>query len=888
MRSISVFSSNIFSNGLSNSNDLQRNFQLSRSEGGLADNDLDQKGTNQQQQDTLATVTSIVGSGYGTLNLGNVPNLHIVTKQVAGDSTTSNAHNQELGQRAVVDRNNTGISSRSPFANNSGRQNLNSDQNANGNTFNLTRIGDINAGSPTANNILPGDVIAITDQTSATATTNNFGGQSADQDAEVKPQFALIEPNDPALNNLDQNAVAGKATNSNNTTVIEIGPGGRQDPFNVGVGPTFMQASRSFSGAQSNNFNGQALDQRATANSGFSNEFARNNAKSVQSNFSDNGSLNIVDTTFVSNQAADFVGKMTDHASRAQDTNEQQQQGSQSAAASAPGNKASNNGIANQVNLQRGSAVMTAGMFVAQGTSDLLNISSDGLSFLNTRSIDGATNNFFAPTTGMADTQLGRVGPAAYSDLVEEPGGTYRPSARLISNVILAQEESIPNARNLSNMIWQWGQFLDHDIDLTPGHEPAELFPIIVPNGDVHFDPFNEGGKIIPLTRSTYDESTGTDPSNPRQQLNKITSWIDASNVYGSDEERSDALRTFDGGKLKVSAGNLLPFNEGGLDNAGGPGANLFLAGDVRANEQTGLTAIHTLFVREHNRLADEIAAQHPAFSDEQIYQKARKIVGAYLQNITYSEFLPALLGADALPDYHGYNPDLDGAIVNEFSTALYRLGHSMLTSELLRLDENGNEIPEGSLALRDAFFNPSRIIDEGGIDPVLRGLVGQQMEEVDTKLIDDVRNFLFGPPGAGGFDLGALNIQRGRDHGLPDYNTMRVAYGLAPVNSFSDITSDSELAQKLEETYGDVSNIDLWVGALAEDHVPGSSLGQLLQVAMIDQFVRLRDGDRFYFENDSSLTAAEKNMIRNTDLSDIIRNNTDADNIQQNVFFVH
>ncbi len=888
MHSISVFSSNIHSNGLSNSNDLQRNSQFSRSEGGLADNDLDQKGTNQQQQDTLATVQSNIGSGNGPANLGNVPDLHIVTRKVSGDSTTSSAHNQELGQHAVVSRNNSGLSSRSPLARNWGRQNLGSDQQANGDTFNLTRIGDINAGGPDADHVLPGDVIAITDQTSATATTNNLGGQSADQEATVKPQFALQEPNDPALNNLEQDAVAGKTTRSNNTTAVEIGPGGRHDPFNVGVGPTFMQASRSFSGAQSNNLHGQALNQRATANSGFSNEIARNDANGFQGNFSDNGSVNIVDTTFVSNQAADFVGNVTNHASQAQDNNGQQQQGSQSAAASASGNVASNNGIANQLNLQKGSADMTADMFVAQSTSDLVNISSDGLSFLNTRSIDGTKNNLFAPLTGSADTQLGRIGPAAYSDLVEAPGGVYRPSPRLISNVILDQEESIPNARNLSSMVWQWGQFLDHDIDLTPGHEPEEFFPISVPTGDPHFDPFSEGGKIIPLTRSTYDESTGTDPSNPRQQLNKITSWIDASNVYGSDEERAAALRTFDGGKLKVSDGNLLPFNEDGLDNAGGPGDNLFLAGDVRANEQTGLTAMHTLFVREHNRLADEISAANPHLSDEQVYQKARKIVGAYMQNITYSEFLPALLGTDALPEYQGYNPELDGAVVNEFSTALYRLGHSMLTSEILRLDEHGNEIPDGNLSLRDAFFNPSRITDEGGIDPVLRGLAAQQMEEIDEKMIDDVRNFLFGPPGSGGLDLGALNIQRGRDHGLPDYNTTRVAYGLAPVNSFSDITSNHELAEKLEDTYGDVNNIDLWVGALAEDHVPGSSLGQLLQVAMIDQFVRLRDGDRFYFENDTGLTADEKQMIRNTDLSDIIRNNSDADGVQQNVFYVH
>src|SRR5207249_8740239 len=121
---------------------------------------------------------------------------------------------------------------------------------------------------------------------------------------------------------------------------------------------------------------------------------------------------------------------------------------------------------------------------------------------------------------------------------------------------------------------------------------------------------------------------------------------------------------------------------------------------------------------------------------------------------------------------------------------------------------------------------------------------------EVDNTIVNSVRNFLFGEPGQGGFDLASLNIQRGRDHGLPDYNTVRAAYGLRRVTAFSQITSNVDVQNKLRSLYGNVNNIDLWVGALAEDHVAGSSTGPLIRAALKDQFTRLRDGDRFWYQN--------------------------------------
>jgi len=496
--------------------------------------------------------------------------------------------------------------------------------------------------------------------------------------------------------------------------------------------------------------------------------------------------------------------------------------------------------------------------------------------------IDGVGNNLDNPDWGSAGIQLLRNTTVEYADGIDDPAGTDRPSAREISNAVSAQSESITNSNSMTDLVWLWGQFIDHDIDLTVGADPTETFNIEVPTGDPHFDPFGTGTVEIGLSRSDYDEVTGHSFDNPRQQINSITAFLDGSVIYGSDAERAAALRSFSGGRMATSDGDLLPFNTAGLDNAGGPSDTLFLAGDIRANENVALTAMHTVWVREHNQLADEIAAANPTLSDEEIYQAARRIVVAQLQAITYNEWLPTLLGRGAIGRYQGYDATVNPGIANVFSTAMYRFGHSMLSSELLRLNNDGTTAAEGSLALQDAFFAPDELT-EHGIDSLLRGAVENLAQEIDTQVVDDVRNFLFGPPGAGGFDLASLNIQRGRDHGLVDYAQVRVDYGLAPVTSFDAITSDVELANKLEQLYGDVNNIDAWVGALAEDHFHDASMGELAYTVIADQFTRIRDGDRFWYQN--TFCGEELREIQATTLADVIERNTNLTDLRDNVW---
>ncbi|NCA12112.1 hypothetical protein EBR56_09975, partial [bacterium] len=279
----------------------------------------------------------------------------------------------------------------------------------------------------------------------------------------------------------------------------------------------------------------------------------------------------------------------------------------------------------------------------------------------------------------------------------------------------------------------------------------------------------------------------------------------------------------------------------------------------------------------------------NPTWTDEQLYQFARRAVIAELQKITFTEFLPALLGGGtpatgALLRYGGYKTDVNPGIATEFSTAAFRVGHSMLGEDIEFLANDGTAVRD-PLALRDAFFN-STVVSQTGIDPILKYLASDRAQEIDTKVVDDVRNFLFGAPGQGGFDLVALNIQRGRDHGLADYNAVRAAYGLGKVKSFADITPDRATQAALAATYGSVDKVDLWVGGLAEKHLPGSSLGETFTRILVDQFMRLRDGDRYWYQNKGVLAPDVAQVVQNSSLADIVRRNTGVTSLQPDVFF--
>ena len=277
----------------------------------------------------------------------------------------------------------------------------------------------------------------------------------------------------------------------------------------------------------------------------------------------------------------------------------------------------------------------------------------------------------------------------------------------------------------------------------------------------------------IPFYRSQVYPGTGV--TNVRQQMNLNTSWIDGSMVYGSDSIRAKWMRTLKDGKMRTSAGNLLPYNTitgelsspidpkaPGMANDSNHKVKTFVAGDIRAAEHPGLTSLHTLFVREHNRICNQLKALGFKI-DEDIYQRARKQVIAEIQVITYQEFLPAM--GVTLHPYSGYRPDVRPDILNNFATAAYRIGHSLVADEVALVSNNCADVGPGDLDLVDAFWVPS-LVPQYGMEPFLKGLATHKQYETDTRINTVLRNFLFVSPNDPvrfGIDLACLNIQRGK-----------------------------------------------------------------------------------------------------------------------------
>ncbi|GIY20735.1 peroxidasin [Caerostris darwini] len=537
------------------------------------------------------------------------------------------------------------------------------------------------------------------------------------------------------------------------------------------------------------------------------------------------------------------------------------------------------------------------------------------------RTFDGLCNNFNHPRWGASLTTFVRLLPPVYENGFNTPigwtksklyNGYPKPSARLVSTEIVSTDH-VSEDSEYSHMLMQWGQFLDHDLDFsmpsishasftdnvdcaTSCESAPPCFPIEIPSNDRRI----RRTRCMEFVRSSSVCGSGiTSPFfnkvEPRAQVNQLTAYLDASMVYGSNEGIAQHLREMSSnrgllrsGVLMFTGKPLLPFNDGQpIDckrDIAESTIDCFLAGDVRANEQLGLLSMHTLWMREHNRIAKELFNYNRHWDNDKIYHEARKIVGAIMQHITYSHWLPKILGKEGyakLGPYKGYNPDVNPTISNVFATAALRFGHTLINPELLRLNESFKPIPEGHIPLRKAFFAPFRLLEEGGIDPLMRGLVfaPAKLKRPDQLLNSDLTEHLFTPAHFVAQDLAALNIQRGRDHALPSYNEWRKYCNLSVATTFNDLRAeirDETLLRKLERLYGHPDNIDLWVGGISEDMVGGAKIGPTFLCILIDQFKRIRDGDRFWYENTDIFSPDQLHQIKQSSLARVICDNGD------------
>ncbi len=471
------------------------------------------------------------------------------------------------------------------------------------------------------------------------------------------------------------------------------------------------------------------------------------------------------------------------------------------------------------------------------------------------------------PTLENPDVQI-RLTDANYADGTGTPSGGTDPDN--ISTGMFDQDGDMPNAAGLSNLFVAWGQFLDHDMTLSPETEDEIL---------------SQGNTTI--HRSELEQGADGSPT----PLNAITWQIDGSQIYGSTDAMTEMLRG-DHGHLRMgedqwSDMGLLPKDH--ADLMAGGGKCPFMAGDVRANENPALNSMHTLMAREHNYWADRLSEEHPDWSDDQIFEGARQIVEFELQQITYNEWLPHLIG-DAVGEHTGYDPDVNGQISVEFSTAAFRFGHTMVSSTIPSMNEDGTTGEAGDMAIQDVFFATDPIL-EGGIDDILRGQAASHAQELDTKVVDDLNFALFNDNGANGQSLVAFNLLRGQDHGLQSYIDTRAALlgDIDPAtldpHDFSIITSDPALQAELASVYDTIHDVDLWVGGLAEDAVGDTQMGPLFTFVIADQFNRTRAGDETFGELDPALGPDIIAAVQNSTLSDIILRNTQIDMLQDDPF---
>ncbi|XP_064081195.1 dual oxidase 2-like isoform X2 [Macrobrachium nipponense] len=549
---------------------------------------------------------------------------------------------------------------------------------------------------------------------------------------------------------------------------------------------------------------------------------------------------------------------------------------------------------------------------------------------------DGWYNNMAIPNLGAVDTPLQRLLPTAYSD------GVYQPVKRKV-NPLQASQQLMSGTNGLYSKAARtafsvyFGQQVVEEILDAQGREcPPEYFNINIEPGHKYRKdrPYLEH---LPFHRTRYDKTSGLSPNNPRQQLNEITPYLDGGLVYGTSKGWADVLRYNADGKL-APGGKLASHSELGknfpAENAQAlPMANppaptnhsqykeqgftapvdrFFKLGNPRGNENPFLLTFGILWFRWHNLFAEYFQFKHgKSWSDDRIFNEARKWVIATYQSVVLYDWLPKYMRAEPA-EYKGYNPTINPQVSHVFQSAAMRFGHTLVTSGgYLRTENSVGCQPAATFRLSaseysrritgvrtcNSFWRSPEFFMKNprNFDWFLMGLSSQSSEMEDNIIVEDLRGSVFGPLEFSRRDLMALNIQRGRDHGLPDYNTARKHFGLSTLKSleveeYKRVTGtevNDDVLRKLKSLYEDPSQLDIWPGGLLETT---KGPGQLFSKIILDQFERTRDGDRYWFENkkNDAFTDEERSRIRQVKIIDIILSITNlvaGEDIQEDPF---
>ncbi|NXN55061.1 DUOX2 oxidase, partial [Rynchops niger] len=500
---------------------------------------------------------------------------------------------------------------------------------------------------------------------------------------------------------------------------------------------------------------------------------------------------------------------------------------------------------------------------------------------------DGWYNNLLHHSRGAVGARLLRLLPANYADGVyqalQEP---HVPNARQLSNTVARGPSGLPSRRNTTVLAVFFGFHVLSDILGTekPGC-PAEFLNIHIPPGDLVFDPAGTGEVVLPFQRTQWAMETGQSPNSPREQTNEVTGWLDGSSIYGPSHSWSDALRSFSRGQLASGPDRHLPRETDGripmwkaLDPSTGQGGprGIYDLGSAWGNENRFLQAESIAWFRYHNHRATALAQMHPTWTDEDLFQHARKWVIATFQSIVLYEWLPTLLGT-SVPEYKGYQQHLDPSLSPEFVVAARQFLATMVPPGIYKRDTQcqfqdapspGGSFP--AVRLCNSYWSRESTRQPVDVDELLLGMSSQIAEREDNIVVEDLQDYWYGPLKYSRTDYVASWLQRGRDFGLPTYNQARERFGLKPLQNWSDLAPhlEQQVLEKVAALYANTTaRLELLPGGMLEAD------GSLFSAIILDQFVRLRDGDRFWFENTKNglFTAEEIGEIRNTTFRDVL-----------------
>lgn len=519
------------------------------------------------------------------------------------------------------------------------------------------------------------------------------------------------------------------------------------------------------------------------------------------------------------------------------------------------------------------------------------------------RTADGSWNNLENPKEGAAGTRFGRnVDDSVAKAETEEM--LLSPNPRTISTKLLTRDGDMKEVPFLNLLAASWIQFQNHDWVNHGDALQTDLIEIPLPEDDPAREKYRQSKMFVGRSQPDPTRMGGKEHT-PTTFINEVTHWWDGSQLYGSDQETVDRLRSGEDGKLRLQANGHLPLDQKKVEETG----------FVR-NWWIGLSMLHTLFAREHNAICDHLKIFHPSWNDTRLFNVARLINAAVMAKIHTVEWTPAILPnhcldsalnanwfgvatnlfkvgrhRKTLADINLENAELGGVVGNTINThgepysltqefvEVYRL-HSLLP-EKLKLGHIGDSGKAEEIPLPATRQSGSPKISERFPMADLFHSFGKQ--HPGQLVLNNYPQFMqeLSIPGNPVFDLGAIDILRARERGVPRYNEFRRQLGLNPISSFDELTDDKEQVAKIKEVYGDgpedVEKLDLLIGTLSEGHRPtGFGFGETMFQIFILNATRRLQADRFYTEcyNEETYTREGLQWIDNSDFKTVLLRN--------------